>query len=245
MGTLDNDPSVRVIVVTGTGRQFCVGADAKALDFHAGSAENHADTVTSEEYARPGSGVNPEFEADLVWQWGLRVPVIAAINGACAGIAAALVSFCDLRFAAAGAKFTTSTPRLGLPSEYGLSWILPRIVGTTHAADILFTGRVVTAEELLHMGFLNGVHPAGEDFLGTVYETARMIATEVSPASVTSAKRQLYADLLHARPGFAVEQSKELIRQFTGQPDFREGIRAFSERRRPEFAPPVIAPRGP
>ena len=203
------------------------------------------DTVTSEEYARPGSGVNRGFEADLVWQWGLRVPVIAAINCACAGIAAALVSFCELRFAAAGAKFTTSTPRLGLSSEYGLSWILPRIVGTAHAADILFTGRVVTAEELLHMGFLNGAHPAGEDFLGTVYETARMIATEVSPASVTSAKRHLYADLLHARPGFAVEQSKELNRQFTGQPDFREGVRAFGERRRPEFAPPVIAPRGP
>ncbi|MGF9664195.1 enoyl-CoA hydratase-related protein [Arthrobacter crystallopoietes] len=245
MDTLDNDPAVRVVVLTGTGNQFCVGADAKALDFYTTSEENYADTVASDEYANPGLGVNPEFETDLVWQWGLRVPVIAAINGACAGIAAALVSFCDLRFAAAGAKFTTSTPRLGLPSEYGLSWVLPRIVGTTHAADILFTGRIVRSEELLQMGFLNGVYPAGEDFLEEVYKTARMVATQVSPASVTSAKRQLYADLLHNRPGYSIEHSKEIIDEFMNQPDFQEGIKAFSEKRAPKFGAPAIPDRRP
>lgn len=239
MDTLDKDPKVRVVVLTGTGNQFCVGADTKALNFYTKTDENYADTVDASESAQPGTGVNPEFETDVVWHWGLRVPVIAAINGACAGIAAAIASFCDLRYAAEGIKFTTSTPRLGLPAEYGLSWILPRIVGTTHAADILFTGRIVYSEELQHMGFLNGLFPR-ETFMEEVYKVARMIASQVSPASVTSAKRQMYAELLHLHPKQAIDASKELIGHFMRQPDFQEGIAAYNERRAPRFGDPVI-----
>ncbi|MFC0249737.1 enoyl-CoA hydratase-related protein [Citricoccus parietis] len=243
METLDRDPAVRVVVVTGTGNQFCVGADAKALSFYTTSEDDYSESVAVGREASPGSGVNPEFETDLIWHWGLRVPVIAAINGACAGIAAALVSFCDLRFAAEGAKYTISTPRLGLPAEYGLSWVLPRIVGTTHAADILFTGRVILPEELLAMGYLNGVYPAGDEFLENVYTTARMIARQVSPASVTSAKRQMYADLLHHHPGRSIDDSKGLIGGFMKSPDFQEGVKALQEKRSPRFPDPQLPPR--
>ncbi|KAA9164420.1 enoyl-CoA hydratase [Amycolatopsis acidicola] len=236
MDTIDRDPRVRVVVLTGSGDQFCVGADAKALEFYTETEKDYADTVDPAALAQPGTGVHEEFEHDLVWHWGLRVPVIAAINGACAGIAAAIASFCDLRYAAEGIKFTTSTPRLGLPSEYGLSWVLPRIVGTTNAADILFTGRVVRSEELMRMGFLNGLYPR-EGFLDEVYRTARMIADQVSPAAITSAKRQLYADLLSHSVGGAIEHSKDLIGVMMRQPDFKEGVAAYAEKRRPRFAP--------
>jgi enoyl-CoA hydratase/carnithine racemase len=169
----------------------------------------------------------------------MRVPIIAAINGACAGIATALASFCDLRYAAEGIKFTTAAPRLGLPAEYGLSWILPRLVGLTHAADLLITGRIVLAEELLQMGYLNGIFPRGDEFLPNVYRVASSIATGVSPASATIAKRQLYGELLRFDVGQAVEDSKRLIGELMKKPDYKEGVAALLERRPPKFPRPT------
>ncbi len=236
MAKLDDDPAVRVIVLTGTGDQFCVGADTKALEFYKDSNKTYGDTLATEEMARPGHGVNPQFENDLVWQWGMRLPIIAAINGACAGIATALASFCDLRYAAAGIKFTTAAPRLGLPAEYGLSWILPRIVGLTHAADLLITGRIVLAEELLQMGYLNGVFPR-DQFLPSVYKIASSIATGVSPESVTATKRQLYGELLGGDVAKAIDDSKRLIGELMKKPDYKEGVAALLERRPPKFPP--------
>ena len=157
---LDQDPAVRVIVLTGSGHTFCIGADPKALTGYVEA--DHYDPALPQDAARPGYGVRPEFDADMTWQLGLRKPMIAAVNGACAGIAVALAAFCDLRFAVAGAKITTAAPRLGLPAEYGLSWILPRLVGMTHTADILLTGRVLLAEEMAGMGFFNKVLPPEE-----------------------------------------------------------------------------------
>ncbi|HSV46768.1 MAG TPA: enoyl-CoA hydratase-related protein, partial [Ramlibacter sp.] len=179
MQSLQDSPDVRVILVTGAGRQFCVGADFRALDHHRESKKDYVESSNEQELATPGHGVRPEYDHDLIWQWGLSKPVIAGINGACAGIAVALAAFCDLRYGAAGAKITTSTARLGLPAEYGLSWILPRIVGLTRAADILMSGRVLRAEEMETMGFLNGVFPA-EEFPARVLEVAKDMARNIS-----------------------------------------------------------------
>ena len=234
----DENPEVRVIVVTGAGRQFCVGADFKALDHHGASDKDYAESARTkiEEMARPGYGVNEEFDHDLIWHWGLSKPVIAAVNGACAGIAVALAAFCDLRYAAAGAKFTTSTPRLGLPSEYGLSWVLPRIIGLTQAADVLLTGRIVKAEEMKELGFLNAVYPA-EEFEARVLVQAKDLAAGVSPIAVKAAKRQLYAEQLDLRPGQSVERSKALTGRLLKHPDFREGAAAAQQKRAPTFGP--------
>lgn len=234
MQRMDGDPEVRVIVVTGAGRQFCVGADFKALDHYEKSEQNYENSLGLEAMAQPGHGVRPEFDHELVWHWGLQKPVIAAINGACAGIAVALAAFCDLRYAVAGAKFTTSTPRLGLPAEYGLSWILPRIVGLTHAADILLSGRVFLSEEARQMGFLNAVFPA-DGFDEKVLEIARGMAAGVSPNAALTAKRQLYADLLRADVGQAIEDSKSLIGRMMKHPDFAEALAAMKEKRSPRF----------
>jgi enoyl-CoA hydratase/carnithine racemase len=229
---LEADPAVRAVVVTGSGDAFSVGGDSDALRGH---AERGAyDAGLPAEPANPGYGVRPEFDHDFAWHYGLRLPVIAAINGACAGVALALACFCDIRFAAAGAKLTTATPRLGLPAEYGLSWVLPRLVGVTRAADLLLSGRVVLAEEAAAIGLVNDAVPA-EELGAVVHDYARRLATEVSPASIVVTKRQLYGDLLRADVGAAVEDSKRLIDEMTGGADYREGVAALREKRPPRF----------
>ncbi|MEZ5409464.1 MAG: enoyl-CoA hydratase-related protein [Acidimicrobiales bacterium] len=229
--TLEADPQVRVIVVTGAGKAFCVGADFKALDHYAEA--DHYDPALPREAANPGYGVRPEFDGDMVWQLGLSKPMIAAVNGACAGIGIALMAFCDLRFAVEGAKFTTANSRLGLPAEYGLSWILPRLIGVTHTADLLYTSRVVLAEEMRHWGLFNEVLPP-DRFRDHVTGYARLLAG-VSPDSVTTAKRQLWGDLLHDDPRSSVERSKELIDEMMQRPDYLEGVKAMRDKRPPNF----------
>jgi enoyl-CoA hydratase/carnithine racemase len=230
----EDDPAVRVIVVTGAGRGFCAGADARALEKHA--ERGGYDDGLREPLAEPGYGVRPEFDHAFAFHFGMAKPVIAAINGAAAGVGLVLACFCDLRFAAAGAKLTTSAPRLGLPAEYGLSWVLPRLVGTGHAADLLLSSRVVLAEEAATMGLVNKVLPP-DDLLPHTYAYARALATEVSPAAVREAKRQLYVDL-HGDVGTAVERSVELIDRMMGAPDYAEGVRAYMDKRPPRFPDP-------
>jgi enoyl-CoA hydratase/carnithine racemase len=234
MATLDDNPAVRVIVLRGAGKQFCVGADFKALDFYAESERDYMSTVDTSQAAEPGHGVRPEFEHDLVWAWGLRKPVIAAINGPCAGIAVAIAAYCDLRYAVAGAKITTVAARLGLPAEYGLGWILPRLMGVTHAADVLLTGRIFTAEEALKMNFLNGVF-GQEEFDDRIDEIARNIARTVSPQAALETKRQLYAELMESDIGACIEDSKHRIGRAMNQRDFKEGVAAMAERREPRY----------
>src|SRR5579862_1960364 len=154
------DHGVRVVVVTGAGRGFCSGADGRALEGH---AERGAyDPGTGPHLAYPGYGTRPEFDAELAYHFGVPKPVIAAVNGPAAGVGLALACYCDLRFAAAGAKLTTAHGRLGLPAEFGLSWLLPRLIGITRAADVLLSSRVVLAEEALAMGLVNKVVAPGK-----------------------------------------------------------------------------------
>ena len=181
----------------------------------------------------PGYGVRPEWDHDLAWHHALRLPVIAAVNGACAGIGLALALFCDLRFVSATAKLTTAAPKLGLPAEYGTSWMLPRLVGVTRAADLLLSGRVVTGAETEAWGLWNGVAADGAGALAAATAAARQLATEVSPASVAATKRQLYGDLLRSDVGAAVEDSKRLMDRMMAGADYREGVAS------PPRAPPA------
>lgn len=231
MSELDADPAVRVAVLTGSGKTFCVGADSKALSGYV-KAEGF-DSGLPKEAADPGYGVRTEFDADVAWQLGLRLPLICAVNGSCAGVAMALAAYSDIRFAVRGAKVTTATPKLAMPAEYGLSWILPRLVGLTHAADILLSGRVLLAEELADMGFFNRVFEP-EAFDGGVYDYARALAAH-SPLATTTTKRQLYDDLLQTSPAASVERSKQLIGELMAAPDYAEGVRALIEKRPPRF----------
>lgn len=225
------DGDVRALVVTGAGRGFCAGADATALDKHA-EAGRYDDGVR-EPLATPGHGVRAEFDHAFAFHYGLRLPVIAAVNGPAAGVGLVLACYADLRFAAAGAKLTTAHGRLGLPAEYGLSWVLPRLVGVGHAADLLLSSRVVLAEEAAAMGLVNRVLPAGE-VLPTALDYARELAHHVSPASVVASKRQLYADL-HGDVGTSVADAERRLAESVTGPDYAEGVRALQEKRPPEF----------
>lgn len=232
---LEADPAVRVAVVTGTPPAFSVGADAGALQ--ANAERGSYDPGTPAELPQPGYGVRPELDHDFAWQWGLRFPVVAAINGGCAGVSFALACFCDLRFAASSARLTTAAPKLGLPAEYGLSWVLPRLVGVTAAADLLISGRTFAAADA-PSGLFNAVHPPDE-LMQRVGEQAHWLATGVGPEAVATTKRQLYADLLSHDVGASVEESKRLISLAMGGPEFAEGVAAFVERRPPRFPRPA------
>lgn len=231
MAQLEADLAVRVAVLTGSGNTFCVGADSKALSGYVG--KDGFDPGLKADVARPGHGVRKEFDADVVWQLGLRFPLICAVNGPCAGVAMAMAAYSDIRFAVRGAKVTTATPQLAMPAEYGLSWILPRLVGLTHAADILLSGRVLLAEELETMGFFNGVF-SEDEFVPRVQEYALLLAGH-SPEAISTTKTQLYEDLLHQDPAASVDRSKELIGLLMGMPDYKEGVRALIEKRPPQF----------
>lgn len=241
LGTADADPEVRVIVVTGSGRGFCAGADFRALDKIADSGDYQlgAEPVVPDGL-EVGRAERADFGHDHTFPLGLSKPVIAAVNGPAAGVGFVLMCFCDIRFAATDAKLTTSFGRLGLPAEHGVSWILPRLIGPARAADLLFSSRVVTGAEAAEMGLVNRAMP-GEELLTTTLDYARTMAAEISPASLRMMKRQLYADLLgdlDTAATVAVEQMVSMI----GEADFKEGVAAFQARRPPHFEPPNPAP---
>ena len=214
MDAAEADPNVRAIVVTGRGRAFCAGADMGDLS-----------SISSANVASDG-------EVDVTT---LSKPVIAAINGACAGIGLSQALMCDIRFAAAGAKFTTSFARRGLIAEYGISWILPRVVGWGAALDLLMSGRVFYAEEALELGMVKEV-VAPDELLDRAIEYAEDIAINCAPSSLAVIKRQVYGDALREAAD-ASQRSEHLMHESMKRPDFIEGITAFFEKRPPNFPP--------
>jgi enoyl-CoA hydratase/carnithine racemase len=227
------DERIRAVVVTGTPPAFCVGADSQAL---AGHAERGGyDDGLRGELATPGYGVRPEFDHDFAFQFGLPFALIAAVNGAAAGVGLAVALFCDLRYVAAPAKVTTAAPKLGLPAEYGMSWMLPRLVGVTRATDLLLTGRAVTGAETAEWGMWNGVLPDGEATVATARASASQLATTVGPAALRMTKRQLYDDLLTHDVGHSLTEARRLLGEAMTTAEYREGVAAFRERRPPRF----------
>lgn len=229
----EDDPSVRVVVVTGEGDTFCVGADSQALEGHA--AKGAYDPGTGPDIARPGFGVRPEFDADFAYHFGLTTPVIAVVNGACAGVGLVLACYADLRFAARDATLSAAHGKLGLPPELGLSWLLPRLIGMTRAADVLISSRRLKAAETEGWGLFNAVVD-GDDLMEVAYGYARSLAAEVSPASMAATKRALWTDQ-HRDVASAVKDSGRQLSAMMADPDYREGVAALLERRPPRFGP--------
>ncbi|MDZ7668407.1 MAG: enoyl-CoA hydratase-related protein [Gammaproteobacteria bacterium] len=227
----DAERSVGAIVVTGKGRGFCAGGDTEALAGHA--RKGGYDPGTPEPLARPGYGTAAEFDASFAYHFGLSKPVIAAVNGPAAGVGLALACFADLRFAAAGAKFTTAHGKLNLPAEYGLSWLLPRMVGLTRANELLLSSRVFLAEEALQIGLVNQVFD-GPVLLQETYAYARNLLATVAPESLRQTRWQIYRDL-HRDVAGAVADSEALLGTMMRQPDYAEGVAAFVEKRPPRW----------
>ena len=226
-----DDAAVRVIVVTGAGRGFCAGADTTAL---AGHVERGGyDAGTGEDLAMPGYGVDERFDADFAYHFGIPKPIVAAINGPAAGVGLALACYCDVRLAAAGAKLTTAHGRLGLPAEFGLSWLLPRLIGAARAADLLLSSRVFLAEEAHDVGLVAQV-VAADELHGAAGAYAHELATRVAPSSLAATKRQLYVDL-HRGAAESIAEADRLLREMVPSEEFQEGVAALRERRPPSF----------
>jgi len=227
----DQDADVRVVVVHGAGKRFCVGGDSQALEGHV--ERGGYDRGLDDEQAHPGYGLHPDFDQPFASQFGLSKPIIAAVHGAAAGIGLSLVTFADLRFAAPGTKFTTAHGKLGLPAEYGLSWLLPKIVGTTRAMELLLTSRVFLAEEALEIGFVNAIHPEAE-LLPRVLAYAEELASSVAATSLRETRRQVYLDM-HRPVGEGISESMRLLNEMMGTAEYKQGVRALVEKRPPDF----------
>lgn len=213
----DADPDVRAVVVTGAGRGFCAGADMDHLK-ELGSTE-----VTSVQRARPRNT-----------PMALRKPLIAAVNGAAAGLGLVEALYCDLRFCVPEAKLTTAFVRRGLIAEYGISWLLPRLIGPSRAMDLLLSGRVVTGEEALAMGLVDRLVAPGE-LVDAAVAYAQDLADHCSPASMAVIKGQVRHDL-EATLDASIAESERLMLEGFRRPDVAEGVASYLERRPPAFA---------
>ncbi|HYW02683.1 MAG TPA: enoyl-CoA hydratase [Gammaproteobacteria bacterium] len=231
METAAEDEAVRAIVLTGAGRGFCAGADMQLLQsVQSGSGEPR----TRQPVTRPYDvSRRADFQAQYTYFPAIPKPVIAALNGPVAGLGLVLSLYCDVRFAADDAVFTTAFSRRGLIAEHGVSWMLPRLVGHSVALDLLLSARKVGAEEALRMGLVNQVVPA-DSLLARAREYAADLANNVSPRSMRVMKRQIYDALFQTLDEAVAVGNEEMLRSFSSE-DFKEGVAHFVEKRQANF----------
>lgn len=229
------DEGVRVIVVTGAGRGFCAGADMGNLQrLSSGSRqESTTDDDSPPAASELGPDVSREYGGRFGYLMSIRKPIIAAINGACAGIGLVFSLYCDLRFAAAEAKLTTSFAQRGLVAEHGVSWLLPRLIGVANAFDLLFSARKLTGEEAQRLNLVNRSFPQ-EQLLPAVLEYAQQLADTVSPRSLAVMKAQVWKSLLQDLNADIRIGDAEMRKSFDSE-DFKEGVAHFVARRAPQF----------
>jgi enoyl-CoA hydratase/carnithine racemase len=239
MADAERDENVRVIVLTGAGRGFCAGADMSLLSTVATKgldAAQRAQAVQSGEGAGFGSGeagARADFQKKYSYFPALSKPVIAAINGPAVGLGLVIALYCDLRFASDAARFSTAFARRGLIAEYGMAWMLPRLVGHANALDLLFSARMIDAAEAFRIGLANQVYPC-DVFQEKVREYAVELASNVSPRSLRVMKRQVY-DAMFQTLGEAFDISEREMLASLRCEDFKEGVAHFVEKRAPIF----------
>ncbi|MPY93101.1 MAG: enoyl-CoA hydratase [Acidimicrobiia bacterium] len=212
----NEDREARAIVVTGAGRAFCPGADLGGT-------------------SGPGDEPLPNTKVPTTFPLTVDKPLVAAVNGGGAGVGLVQALQCDVRFAASQARFTTAFARRGLIAEYGIAWLLPRIVGYAAASDLLVSGRTFDAAEALRIGLVNSLHDR-EEVVEVAMAYARDAADNTSPSSMATIKRQLrrYQTMTLDE---AVADSDQLMRLSTKGADFEEGVGSFLEGRPPAFPP--------
>ncbi len=224
------DPAVVGIVLTGAGRAFCAGMDLKLLDAY---AAGDRDVLVADHVALPGEDWSDDLRGPYSFFLSLPKPIVAAINGPVVGMALAIVLACDLRFMADDAELATTFAERGLVAEYGLGWLLPKMVGPAVAMDLLFSARKVRGPEAVELGLANRSVPA-DQLLDTACGYVTDLAARCSPASMATMKRQVYTHL-HAGLGEAERESRRLMMASFERPDAAEGVRSFLKKRPPRF----------
>ena len=239
MENAEQDDEVRVIILTGAGRGFCAGADMSLLSAVAerGLDSRDLDDRGPEQVLRDGAnrpeGAAPDFQKKYSYFPAIGKPVIAAINGPVVGLGLVITLYCDLRLASDAGRFSTTFARRGLIAEYGMAWMLPRIIGIANALDLLFSARTIDAAEALRMGLVNRVFPQ-ETFLEKAQESAQELASTVSPRSLRIIKRQVYEALSQPLAEAFDISVREMMACFRTE-DFKEGVAHFVEKRPAAF----------
>ncbi len=235
VGEAERDEQVRVIVLTGAGRGFCAGADISLLSGvaeHGLDAKGRAQALENSKSAGR-EGVRGDFQRKYSYFPSVGKPMIAAINGPVVGLGLVIALYCDLRFASEAARFGTAFARRGLIAEYGMAWMLPRIVGHSNALDLLFSARMIDAAEALRMRLVNQVFPQ-DVFVEKVREYAGELAAGVSPRSMRVIKRQVYDGMFQTLEEAFETSEREMLVSLQCE-DFKEGVAHFVEKRAPAF----------
>jgi enoyl-CoA hydratase/carnithine racemase len=212
---LDQDERVRAVVLTGSGSTFCPGFDSQRLEQAAGG------TLTQDGRRSP---LRP---------WAFRKPMVAAINGGCAGVGLVQALLCDIRFAARGARLATSFTRRGLAGEYGITWLLPRLIGLSAATDLLLSGRTVDADEAAALGLVHRVVEP-DRLLTEAVAYAADLATHCAPTSLALMRHQLHLDVDGDLPG-ALQRAYRAMAHTVSDVDLAEGVASLLDRRAPAF----------
>jgi enoyl-CoA hydratase/carnithine racemase len=227
------DDGVGAIVVTGAGRGFCPGADSEALGGLAGG-QPYRDAAVSATVPGTDEPLDPDFAHSFSFLLGVEKPVIAAVNGPAAGGGLSLALAADIRLAAPSATFNAAFVRIGLSAgDLGASWLLTRLIGPGHAAEIAYTGRLVPADEALTLGLVNSISPAAE-LLDDALALGRAIVAN-SPGGVQLSKRALQANMETASYAAALELENRGQALLTRTEDMAEALAAVKDKRAPVF----------
>ena len=236
LASAEEDPEVKVIIITGAGdRGFCAGADMSLLQSVAGGDVEHSGGEFSDEAkdVALGDEVREDFRQQYSFLMGMKKPIICAVNGAAVGLGMVNALYCDVRFASETARFSTTFAQRGLIAEYGLAWLLPRMVGQNNALDMLLSARLVGAEEAKRMGMVSEVF-APDELMPKVREYALQLVKTCSPRSMHVIKRMTYNaqfETLEESCKVAVTEMMDSL----ASPDFMEGVASFLEKRPPNF----------
>ena len=226
----DRDPSVGAIILTGAGRAYCAGADMGGLsNIASGTAAPRAAAQPDEWLAAQ----RPDYRNTYAWPLALNKPVIGAINGACVGLGFTTCLYQDIRIASDNARMGFIFVQRGLAIEHGSSWMLPRIIGVARAVELAITGRLVDAEEALRFGLVHRVVPQAE-LISAARAAPSQIAEKCSPLGVSQAKKMIYQHLF-TDLATGVREDDESMEMMTKSEDFKEGVKAFIEKRAPRF----------
>jgi enoyl-CoA hydratase/carnithine racemase len=227
----ERDRTVVGIVITGAGRAFCAGADMRNLAaLRDGAAIDDAGDDLEVTRDEP---IPADFDGTYTYLMAIKKPIIAAINGPIAGMAVPIALACDLRFMAADAPLLTAFSQRGLIAEWGIAWLLPRLVGAGAAMDLLLSSRHVSGEEAAALGLVNKALPKDQVVPHSI-AYIQELAAKTSPTSLSIMKRQVYEQLTATLGPSEIEARELMIASFS-RPDFAEGVNSFLEKRAPHF----------
>src|SRR5579883_442614 len=229
----ERDENVRVIILTGAGRGFCAGADMSLLSNIAQQGVAGREHALANTGNGQRAGVRPDFQKKYSYFPSTQKPVISAVNGPAVGLGFVITLYCDLRFASDAARFGTAFAKRGLIAEYGLAWMLPRLIGPANALDMLFSARMVDANEALRIGLVSRVFPQ-DQFMNGVLAYAKELAYSVSPRSMRVMKQQVYNAMFETLSEAFDSSEQEMLKSLQCD-DFKEGVAHFLEKRAAAF----------